>query len=38
MLQPQPQQQGQLGDATDVSSQQPGSATLKLPQNTNEGA
>ncbi len=37
MLSPQPQQQGQLGDATDQSSQQPGSATLKLPQNTNEG-
>lgn len=36
MLQPQPQQQGQLGDATDESSQM--SSQLKLPQNTNEGA
>lgn len=36
MLQPQPQMQGQLGDATDESSQL--SSQLKLPQNTNEGA
>lgn len=39
MLTPQPQMQAQLGNASDVSSQQsPMSATLKLPQNTNEGA
>ena len=37
MLQPQPQMQQNLGDATDVSSQNPKSAELKLPQNTNEG-
>mgnify|MGYP006995570709 CR=1 FL=1 len=39
MLQPQPEMQAQLGNASDVSSQQsPMSATMKLPQNTNEGA
>jgi len=38
MLTPQPEMQAQLGDATDVSSQQPLSQELKLPQNTNEGA
>jgi len=38
LLQPQPEMQDNLGDATDVSSQQPKSAELKLPQNTNEGA
>ena len=37
MLQPQPEQQAQLGNASDVSSQQPMSQELKLPQNTNEG-
>lgn len=36
MLQPQPQMQSQLGDATDVSSQNPMSATMKLPQNTQQ--
>ncbi len=37
MLQPQPEMQAQLGSASDVSSQQPKSQSLKLPQNTNEG-
>lgn len=38
MLQPQPQMQAMLGNASDVSSQQsPMSSQLKLPQNTNEG-
>ena len=37
MLTPQPQMQGNLGNATDVSSQNPKSSELKLPQNTNEG-
>lgn len=38
MLSPQPQMQAQLGNASDVSSQQsPMSSQLKLPQNTNEG-
>lgn len=37
MLQPQPQMQAQLGNASDVSSQQPMSQSLKLPQNTNQG-
>ena len=35
MLTPQPEMQGQLGNASDVSSQM--SSQLKLPQNTNEG-
>lgn len=37
MLSPQPEMQASFAGGKDASSQQPGSQTLKLPQNTNEG-